>query len=48
MDWPLRSMGSRQWDELREMAAATTSPVKRIFPGGVSAIKTATQLVLRK
>ena len=48
MGWPLRSMGSRQWDELREMAAATTSPVKRIFPGGVSAIKTGAQLVLRK
>ena len=33
--WPMQSMGMLKWDELSELAALATTPLKRTFPGGV-------------
>jgi tRNA(Ile)-lysidine synthase len=35
--WPMQAMGSVQWNELCELAVATQSPMRKTFPGGISA-----------
>ena len=46
--WPMQAMGRRQWDELSELAGSAAMPVRRIFPGGVTAEVAEGQMRLRK
>ena len=44
----MQAMGRRQWDELSELAGSAAMPVRRIFPGGVTAEVAEGQMRLRK
>ena len=45
-NWPLQAMGFAEWEALA--ALGIEQPVKRTFPGNVTAERTAHQLVLSR